>query len=70
MRREFDRRGAGIPDPEHRAARINGLNGITLINGSLYDLPLPPCMFDKAILSEVLEHVPDDDGRCARSRGC
>ena len=39
---------------------LDGLNGITLINGSLYYLPLPPCTFDKAILSEVLEHVPND----------
>lgn len=39
---------------------------ITLINGSLYDLPFPERTFDKAILSEVLEHV-DDDVRALQS---
>lgn len=31
-----------------------------LVNGSLYDPPFPNECFDKIILSEVLEHVPDD----------
>ncbi len=33
---------------------------INLINGNLYHLPFPHGYFDKAILSEVLEHVDDD----------
>jgi ubiquinone/menaquinone biosynthesis C-methylase UbiE len=31
-----------------------------LVNGSLYELPFPDHAFDKIIISEVLEHVPDD----------
>lgn len=41
---------------------LAGLDGITLVNGSLYDPPFPDEYFDKVILSEVLEHVPDDVG--------
>jgi ubiquinone/menaquinone biosynthesis C-methylase UbiE len=33
-----------------------------LVNGSLYDLPFPDNAFNKIIISEVLEHVPDDAG--------
>lgn len=33
---------------------------INLINGNLYHLPFPEGYFDKAILSEVLEHVDND----------
>jgi SAM-dependent methyltransferase len=33
-----------------------------LVNASLYDVPFAPDSFDKVILSEVLEHVPDDVG--------
>jgi ubiquinone/menaquinone biosynthesis C-methylase UbiE len=33
---------------------------VRLVNGSLYDLPFSAETFDKAILSEVLEHVDDD----------
>lgn len=41
---------------------LDGLSGITLVNGSLYAPPFPAESFDKIILSEVLEHVPDDAG--------
>ncbi|HEC21652.1 MAG TPA: methyltransferase domain-containing protein [Chloroflexi bacterium] len=39
---------------------LAGEEGITLVNGNLYHLPFPDATFDKAILSEVLEHVEDD----------
>lgn len=42
------------------AEALAGQPGITLVNGNLYHLPLPAATFDKAILSEVLEHVADD----------
>jgi ubiquinone/menaquinone biosynthesis C-methylase UbiE len=35
---------------------------IWLIQGSLYQLPFPNDTFDKAIISEVLEHLDDDVG--------
>src|SRR5574340_279102 len=41
-------------------AALAGLPDILLLNGSLYALPFPNRTFDKIILSEVLEHVPDD----------
>jgi len=34
--------------------------GVTLVNANLYNLPFPHNYFDKAIMSEVLEHVDDD----------
>jgi ubiquinone/menaquinone biosynthesis C-methylase UbiE len=40
--------------------RLDGLPGITLASGSLYSIPAPDGAFDKAVLSEVLEHIPDD----------
>lgn len=39
---------------------LKGLEDITLINASLYAIPYPAATFHKAILSEVLEHIPDD----------
>ncbi len=39
---------------------LSGLPSITMVNSSLYALPFPNDYFDKAILSEVLEHVPGD----------
>ncbi len=39
---------------------LAGEGRIALVNGSLETLPFPAGYFDKAILSEVLEHVPDD----------
>nr|MBN1228180.1 methyltransferase domain-containing protein [Anaerolineae bacterium] len=39
---------------------LPNLDGVTLVNGSLYAIPSAPGTFDKAILSEVLEHIPDD----------
>jgi SAM-dependent methyltransferase len=41
-------------------AALENEQGITLVNGDLSRLPLPGAAFDKAILSEVLEHVEDD----------
>ncbi|MGF1506698.1 MAG: SAM-dependent methyltransferase [Chloroflexi bacterium] len=54
--------GAELDYPVIEVARatLNGEPGITLVNASLYGLPFPDGHFDKAILSEVLEHVPDD----------
>lgn len=39
---------------------LDGLPDVTLVNGSLYQPPFPDEAFDKILLSEVLEHVPDD----------
>jgi 2-polyprenyl-6-hydroxyphenyl methylase/3-demethylubiquinone-9 3-methyltransferase len=50
------------PIIEKAREALAGFEGITLINGSLLALPLPDGTYDKAILSEVLEHVPDDVG--------
>jgi ubiquinone/menaquinone biosynthesis C-methylase UbiE len=47
---------------------LEGLPGITLINGSLYGLPFAGHTFDKVIFSEVLEHVPDDVAALAALR--
>ncbi len=54
--------GLELELPYLKVARtaLNSLPGITLVNGSLYDPPFPDHAFDKVILSEVLEHVPDD----------
>lgn len=41
-------------------AALKGLRSIVLVNASLYHPPFPSEAFDKIILSEVLEHVPDD----------
>src|SRR5690606_34963221 len=41
---------------------LGDLPGITLVSGSVYDPPFPDEAFDKIILSEVLEHLPDDAG--------
>lgn len=39
---------------------LAGQPGVSLVNANLYGLPFIPDYFDKAILSEVLEHVDDD----------
>jgi len=39
---------------------LGSLQGMSLVNGSLYDIPFPDDTFSKAVLSEVLEHVLDD----------
>ncbi len=56
--------GVELDQPIIEKAReaLADFEGITLINGSLLSLPLPDGIYDKAILSEVLEHVPDDVG--------
>jgi SAM-dependent methyltransferase len=56
--------GLELELPYLRIARaaLDGLPDVTLVNGSLYDPPFPNRAFDKVILSEVLEHVPDDRG--------
>jgi ubiquinone/menaquinone biosynthesis C-methylase UbiE len=41
---------------------LQSYDQISLIQGSLYQLPFPDGYFDKAILSEVLEHLDDDVG--------
>ena len=44
-----------------KAARAHaGRRGIHVVRGDLERLPFAPARFDKAILSEVLEHVNDD----------
>ncbi len=60
--------GVELEFPYARIAKaaLAGEIDIKLINGSLYDLPFPAETFDKAILSEVLEHV-DDDVKALRS---
>jgi 2-polyprenyl-6-hydroxyphenyl methylase/3-demethylubiquinone-9 3-methyltransferase len=48
---------------------LESYEGISLIQGSLYQLPFPDGYYDKAILSEVLEHLDDDvGGLCALAR--
>ena len=39
---------------------VGHLPGVTVLNASLYTLPFADASIDKVILSEVLEHVPDD----------
>jgi 2-polyprenyl-6-hydroxyphenyl methylase/3-demethylubiquinone-9 3-methyltransferase len=39
---------------------LRSYDHISLIQGSLYQLPFPDGYFDKAIISEVLEHLDDD----------
>lgn len=48
-----------------RAALANDAR-LAVLNANLYDLPFAPSIFDKAVLSEVLEHV-DDDVRALKS---
>jgi SAM-dependent methyltransferase len=57
-----DLAGVELELPYARIARaaLEGEAGIRLVNGSLFDLPFAAETFDKAILSEVLEHVDDD----------
>ena len=43
-----------------RQARRYLPSGISLIQGDACHLPFPDGFFDKAILSEILEHLPDD----------
>lgn len=54
--------GVELERPFLQIARqaLAGEKRITLVNGNLYALPLPQDQFDKAILSEALEHVDDD----------
>jgi len=49
-----------FPIVELAQQAVGHIRGVSLTNGSLYNLPFPNSTFDKAILSEVLEHVPDD----------
>lgn len=60
--------GVELEFPYLRIAKgaLAGETGVELLNGSLYHLPFPAETFDKAILSEVLEHV-DDDVKALRS---
>ncbi len=39
---------------------LHNASGVELVNANLYHLPFPDATFDKAVLSEVLEHVDDD----------
>lgn len=55
-----------LPYARIAKAALAGETDVRLVNGSLYDLPFPAETFDKAILSEVLEHV-DDDVKALRS---
>lgn len=54
--------GLELELPHLRVARraLAHLPDILLLSGSLYSPPFPSAVFDKIILSEVLEHVPDD----------
>lgn len=36
-------------------------SAVNLVNGSIYQMPFPDNTFDKIIMSEVLEHLPDDE---------
>src|SRR5690349_11368562 len=49
-----------LPFLEKAKATLAGQPDISLVNANLYSLPFERDHFDKAILSEVLEHVDDD----------
>jgi SAM-dependent methyltransferase len=40
--------------------RLSNRDGVSVANASLFDLPIASNSIDKALLSEVLEHVDDD----------
>ncbi len=44
------------------AKRELALDNIKLVNGTINTLPFPDNHFDKIVVSEVLEHLPDDAG--------
>lgn len=52
--------GVELNLPVAGIARTSLRPSARLVNGSLYHLPFPDNTFDKAILSEVLEHVDND----------
>ncbi|NDJ86598.1 MAG: class I SAM-dependent methyltransferase [Chloroflexi bacterium] len=46
----------------HKAyANVGHLPDVTIVRGNLYHLPFPDGFFHGVILSEILEHVDDDD---------
>lgn len=51
----------GLDTDRSRLAWARSENvGAVLVQGDLYELPFPDGFFDKVLLSEVLEHLPDD----------
>jgi SAM-dependent methyltransferase len=56
--------GVELDRPLLPVARAN-VPGVRVVNGNVYRLPFADAAFDKAIFTEVIEHVPDDEAALA-----